>query len=125
VDQEFKKWMDVHEQERQGNIKGAKAALFAHLTEKCPQIARITARYSGYGDEGAVDEALYFGPGGEPIDFDDETLYGLVDNLFQYVTPDGFEINDGGDGEIHVYAATQKVVVEHNDNVVESDTYEA
>jgi hypothetical protein len=108
--------MDKYEQQRQGSAKGAKAELFAYLAEKCPQIARITAFYNGYADEGGVEEVHYFGAGGgdEPLDFDDETLYGLVDNLFQYVTPDGFVVNKGGDGEIHAYAATQKVVVEHN-----------
>jgi hypothetical protein len=127
VSQDFEQRMDEYEQRRQENAKGAKAALFAFLAEKCPQIARIIAYYNGYGDEGRIYEVRYFGAGGEPIDFDDETLYGLVDELFQYVTPDGFEDNDGGNGEIHAYAATQKVVVEHTQNVVhqERETYEA
>jgi hypothetical protein len=102
-------WLEKWREERQENIKGAKAALFAYLAEKRPQIARITARYSGSGDEGWVDEVCYFGPGGEPIDFNDETLAGLVDELFQYVTPGGFENNEGGDGEIHAHAATQSL----------------
>jgi hypothetical protein len=127
MDQEPNNWWDKWREERNEKIKEAKAALFACVAEKCPQIARITARYSGSGDEGCVDEVCYFGTGGEPIDFNDEMLAGLVDELFQYVTPVGFETNDGGDGEIHVDAATQKVVVEHNQNVVhqESNTYEA
>jgi hypothetical protein len=119
------KWFEEAREERQKGIKESKGALFAYLAERCPQIARITARYSGSCDEGWVDEVHYFGTEDEPIDFNDDVLAGLVDTLFQYVTPVGFETNEGGDGEIHAYAATQKVVVEHNQNVVRQDTYEA
>jgi hypothetical protein len=125
MDFDFEKLMEESRQQRQEGIKEAKAALFAYL-ERFPQVARITACYSGSGDEGWVDDVRYFGTGGDRIDLDDKRLSGLVDELFQYVTPDGFEINEGGDGEIHVYAAAQEVVVEHNQNVVyqESETYE-
>jgi hypothetical protein len=123
---DFEKLMEEDRQQRQGAIKKAKALLFAYLAETCPQIAHITACYSGSGDEGWVDEVRYFGAGGEPIDLDDNRLYDLVDSLFRYGPPGGFEINEGGDGEIHAYVAAQKVVVEHNYNVVyqESETYE-
>jgi hypothetical protein len=114
-------------QQPQENIKKAKAALFAYLADKQPLVTRISASYRGYDDEGWVDEVRYFGIEDESIDLKDETLAGLVEELFEWVTPLGFEINEGGDGEIHVYPATQKVVVEHNHNVVhqESESYEA
>jgi hypothetical protein len=46
--------------------------------------------------------------------------------LFSTVTPDGFEDDEGGDGEIEIICDSQMVIVHHNQNVVrqESDTYE-
>jgi hypothetical protein len=127
MDQEFDSWLEKAKQERQEGINQAKVALFACLANTHPHIARITAFYSGSGDEGFVDELFYYDANDAAINLEDDALAALVEKLFFYVTPEGFEINDGGDGEIHVYPATQKVVVEHNQNVVHqvSETYEA
>jgi hypothetical protein len=126
MDLDIEKLMEERRQERQEGAKNAKAALFAYLAKRRPQIERITVCYSGSGDEGWLDEVRYFGAGGERIDLDDERLSWLVDDLFEDGVPDRFGINEGGDGAIHVYAATQKVVVEHNCNCgcQESETYE-
>jgi hypothetical protein len=111
-------------------IDTAKAVLFAYLAERHPDVARIVVRYSGSGDEGYVDEIIGFGSldaDAEKTEFNDEHLKNLIDEVFCHVTPDGFENNEGGDGEIHIYPAIQKMIVHHYENVIhqEHETYEA
>lgn len=127
MDQEFEKSMEEYRQKRQEDIKKAKAELFAYLADEQPLITRITACHSGSNDQGWVDEIRYFGTNDESIEFQDAMLADLVNELFLYVTPEAFEVNEGGDGEIHIDPVTQQVAVEHNQYFVdqESNTYEA
>jgi hypothetical protein len=124
---EAMQWLTQYENERRQNLNDAKAALFDHLSRSHPHITHILVRYSGSGDEGWIDELNYYNAKNEAIaDINDEKLVNLVDDLFCYVTPDGFENNEGGDGEVHIYPGSRKAVVEHNYNIIhqESETYE-
>jgi hypothetical protein len=118
----------MNEQEKE-NVRQAKAALLDYLAEHYPKIAHITICYDGCGDEGYVNEVHYHDtlrPDAGEIDAKDEQLDELIKQLFWCVAPEGFEINEGGDGEIFVYPATKKVIVHHYQNIVtqEAQTYE-
>jgi hypothetical protein len=110
---EMDKWLEEAKEERLKGIKEAKAALFAYLAAAHPSVTRISASYSGSGDEGWVDEVRYYGANDEPAELRDEKLGELVEHVFDHVTPVGFENNEGGEGEIHIYPAALKVVVQH------------
>ncbi len=121
-------WFEQLKEERQENIRQAKATLFAYLAEKHPHITRISASYSGSCDEGCVDTIIWFDATEVAIvDLKDEKLNDLVNAVFEHVTPPGFQNNEGGDGEFHIYPGDQKVVVEHTQNILtqKHKTYEA
>jgi hypothetical protein len=125
LDQGMAEWLRQREEE----TTRAKTALFDYLAQHHPQIARIEAGYSGSGDEGFVDEVSYYDsatPDGKRIEVPDDHLGTLMDDLFIGVTPDGFENNEGGEGEIHIYPATRKIIVHHRQNIItqEHETYE-
>jgi hypothetical protein len=116
----------LDERQQLRKIERAKTALFDFLRDKYPAVAHIEVTYSGSGDEGCIDEVYLRGRGGEKVEARDPNLDDLVEALFSAVTPAGFGINDGGDGEISVDVAARKILVDHRQNIVhrEEDTYE-
>ncbi len=130
MNQNIEQFIDQLKRERQEQLIEAKAALFGYLAERHPQIAHITVSYDGYGDEGSINEShCYDGldPTSHEIEVKDEHLDDLLDTLLDHATPAGYEINEGGDGELHIYPATRKVIVHHWNNVItqEHAAYEA
>ena len=120
---------DKQFQERQQGIEQAKIALFGYLAEFHPQIARIGVQYDGYGDEGNVQDTFYYNTldvDAKDVALEDERMDKLIDDLFNLVTPDGFEIDDGGNGAIYIYPGSRTILVEHYQNIVEQefDSYE-
>ena len=96
------------------------------LQQRHPNVAHIEVRYSGYGDEGNIDDVKFYGEHANELELNDDQCVKLIDEVFFYVTPCGFECDDGGDGEIHICPATQKIIVHHNQNIVhqEQESYE-
>jgi len=117
------------EQETQENITQAKAALFAYLAEHYPQIVRIMVVYSGYGDEGYISDGgiEYYDEDNNIIEPEpDAKLNDLIEDIHSHATPDGYEVNEGGDGEIEIKVAEQQIIINHNQNQLSqrSETYE-
>lgn len=117
-------WSDRKEQ--LGEIEKAKTALFKFLKDKYPNILQIAVSYDGNGDEGFVEYFACHDKDNTICEVKDGKLDELIDELFVVATPEGFENNEGGGGEIIVEVSAKTVEVRHYQNVVrqESMTYE-
>lgn len=88
--------------------------LQAYLTDG---IAKVVARYSGYGDQGAVDDLEFFSASGESVDRSHDP--DLEDCIYEFL-PAGFEINDGGQGTVTIDVKSCKVTIAHEENYTET-----
>lgn len=123
-EQEWNEHVERWSQERKQGIEKAKAALFGYLADCHPDIARIEIHYDGYGDEGNVRDTFYYTTldgDDKGVELKDDKMDDLIEDVFDRVTPDGFEVNDGGNGVIHIYPDTCTIKVEHYQNIVEQE----
>lgn len=84
-------------------------------------ITKVTAHYSGSGDDGFIDE-IDFEPGepGQPMrrDLDDFFWEEVIQDHHQ-----GFHNGDGGFGTITWNIATDKITLQHNVYITDSRAY--
>jgi hypothetical protein len=85
-------------------------------------IAVVQASYSGYGDSGCVDTIDYLDVNNKPIDITplDPSLGPKIERLFREFLPDGFENNEGGQGDITLAVQKGVVTIEHQENHTET-----
>lgn len=85
-------------------------------------VALVQVEYSGYGDDGCINHIAYLDQRGQPVNMDmvrsvsDPTL----ENVLYEFLPDGFEINDGGQGDITIDVQAGTVKLEHQENYTET-----
>lgn len=85
-------------------------------------VLTVEVEYSGYGDEGAIS-LLTFHPEGVEVSPD------LEERIWEWAfeaLPEGFEVNDGGQGKITIDVANATARIKHEWNILttESETYE-
>ncbi len=120
--------IEAEQAEWQREEQARHADTLAHLREAIiPKLERlgvvkVRLAYSGYGDSGAFDFIDYFNAAGKTIyigsngpDLDYEIEIAVEDFL-----PDGFEINEGGQGSITIDVAKGCLAINHQENVVET-----
>lgn len=91
-------------------------------------ITACTLDYSGEGDSGDINYVSFekdpaFGEL-KRNEVSDEIKNKLKDVAFRFL-PGGFEINDGGFGEVVIDFTTASIVVKHNERVVETTYFES
>lgn len=81
-----------------------------------------SATYSGSGDSGSIDAiTAYNGETAVALTAEQtELIDALVWSALEATHP-GFEINDGGDGEVTIDVATGTVVIGHNHTLIQSE----
>lgn len=82
-------------------------------------IEKVVAGYSGYGDSGDLHDLKCVGPEDKPVEIDDTLRATLVSFLYEFL-PDGYEINDGGQGDITLNLQTMRIELEHQENIMET-----
>jgi hypothetical protein len=82
-------------------------------------IEKVVGGYSGYGDSGDLHDLNCVGPGGNPVAIDDTLRKECVDFLYEFL-PDGYEINEGGQGDITLNLQTMRIELEHQENIIET-----
>ena len=82
-------------------------------------IEKVVGGYSGYGDSGDLHDLDCFGPEKQPVEIDESLREVLRRFLYEYL-PDGYEINDGGQGNVTVNLQTMRVELEHEENYTET-----
>ena len=82
-------------------------------------IEKVVGGYSGYGDSGDLHDLDCYGPEKQPVEIDESLREVLRRFLYEYL-PDGYEINDGGQGNVTVNLQTMRVELEHEENYTET-----
>ena len=91
----------------------------------------LEAWYDGYGDSGNIeDEAIWLGSEKTPVSVNATTLTPLdIDRLRDFLwmvvynLHPGFEINDGGRGEIRWDVRADRIDVDHSERFVDTNEY--
>jgi len=114
-------WFDDYERRRE--LEQQKTAKeFRQTTLPTLQsfgIEKVIGGYSGYGDSGDLHDLKCVGPEDKPVEIDDALRATLVDFLYQYL-PDGYENNDGGQGDVTLDLQTMRIELEHEQNIVDT-----
>ncbi len=86
-------------------------------------IARVEARYDGYGDSGNIEDVT-FEPAG--VQLAAGPLEELKDFLWAvpYELHPGFEINEGGYGEVTWDLVADRIDVSHNERFTDTNHHE-
>jgi hypothetical protein len=79
-------------------------------------VVRMEVRYSGSGDEGAIDQILAFSALGQPIELPGEIGKRIEDWIYELIPPD-FEIDSGSHGTLTLDVANRHIRIDH-DNIV-------
>jgi hypothetical protein len=114
-------WDDIH-----GRFEAEKADAIRAMLDHCDAlaelgVARLIVSYEGTGDSGETQNAVAFNAQDQEVVLPNalaEELAALADNLIPY----GYEIDDGGQGNIMLNVAARQIQHEHSDFYVESET---
>ena len=82
-------------------------------------IRKVVGGYSGYGDSGDLHDLSCVGPDEKPVEIDDALRRELVDFLYEFL-PDGYETNEGGQGDVTLDLSSMRIDVDHEENYTET-----
>jgi hypothetical protein len=112
--------MQKREEER---IEAAKTTLKRTIIPRLKKhgVATVESRYSGYGDSGCIETIEYFDAQNKFMTVPESRSKKTrpIDDVLNDFLPDGFEINDGGQGEIKIDVEAGTVTIEHQENYVQ------
>lgn len=95
--------------------------------QKLPDsLARVTLSFSGSGDSGNIDTFEFYDANGNELDFREALEDSLINNLFEEAANNdfaGYEINDGGSGDLYFDVYHQDGKVYFVLNLDESNLY--
>ncbi len=114
--------MHRHEQER---IEAAKATLKRTIIPRLKKhgVATVESRYSGYGDSGCIETVEYFDAKNQLMTVPESRSAKArsLDDVLHDFLPAGFEVNDGGQGEIRIDVQAGTVTINHQENYVQTN----
>ena len=114
-------WFDDYQRRRE-LLQQKRAEEFRQTTLPKLQalgIEKVVGGYSGYGDSGDLHDLDCYGPEKQPVEIDDPLRETCISFLYEYL-PDGYEINDGGQGNVTINLQTMRVELEHEENYTET-----
>ena len=121
---EFQQIIAHYHQSEQARLEQAKAKLRTEILPALVQhrVANVEAAYSGYGDSGAIDGTQFRDAAGQRVDRETipATLVEELENVLYEFLPSGFEINEGGQGDVTIDVAAGTVKLEHQENYTET-----
>jgi hypothetical protein len=116
--------MAQYRQNEQTRHEQTKARLKNEIIPRLKQwgVAKVKAEYSGYGDSGAVNHIAYLDAQDQPVNMDMVRAASdpEIENVLYQFLPAGFEINEGGQGDVTIDVATGTVKLEHQENYTET-----
>jgi hypothetical protein len=116
--------LDRFAQSDRERLSKAKAKLKDEIIPRLNQwgVAKVQAEYSGYGDSGAINHIAYLNQRGQPVNMDmvRSASDPDIENVLYEFLPDGFEINEGGQGDITIDVQAGTVKLEHQENYTET-----
>ena len=115
------KWIDDYERRRE--LEQQKCSKeFRQQTLPTLQslgIEKVVGGYSGYGDSGDLHDIDCLGSDGKSVEIDDLLRRKCVDFLYEFL-PDGYEINDGGQGTVTLNLQAMRIELEHEQNYTDT-----
>lgn len=123
-DAELSQFMAEYRQHEQARLETAKASLKADIIPRLKKwgVAKVKAEYSGYGDSGCINHIAYLNAHDQPVNMDlvRSASDPEIERVLYEFLPSGFEINEGGQGDVTVDVQTGTVNLEHQENVTET-----
>jgi len=85
-------------------------------------VSKVHAEYSGYGDSGSINFIAYLDAQGQPMNMDLVRAASdpEIERVLYELLPSGFEINDGGQGDVYLDVQAGTVKLEHQENYTET-----
>jgi hypothetical protein len=112
-----------HEHE-QARLEAAKATLKSTIIPRLKQwgVAKAKAEYSGYGDSGCINHIAYFDANDQPVNMDmvRSASDPEIEQVLYEFLPSGFEINDGGQGDVTIDVEADTVKLDHQENFTDT-----
>lgn len=89
-------------------------------------IATVRIEYSGYGDSGAINYVEYFDARDQAVDVHAAwpACGPMIENVVYEYLPDGFEINEGGQGDVYIDVQKKTLRLDHEENYTETDCHQ-
>lgn len=87
-------------------------------------VVTVTAHYSGYGDSGGVEECDFMTPDGKLKQLPPQSVIDGVCDYVESLLPPGYEINDGGQGNVALDIVRGTYKVHHETNVTRQEVEE-
>ena len=123
-DNYLERLMAQYHQQELARLDTAKARLKTEIIPRLKQwgVAKVKAEYSGYGDSGAINHIAYLDAQDQPVNMDMVRAASdpEIENVVYEFLPAGFEINDGGQGDVTIDVAAGTVKLEHGENYTET-----
>jgi hypothetical protein len=116
--------MAEYHQHEQARMEDAKARLKTEIIPRLKQwgVAKVHAEYSGYGDSGCINHIAYLDAHDQPVNMDMVRAASdpeIERALYEFL-PSGFEINEGGQGDVTIDVTAGTVKLEHQENYTET-----
>ena len=123
-DNYLERLMAQYRQQELTRLDTAKARLKTEIIPRLKQwgVVKVKAEYSGYGDSGAINHIAYLNAQDQPVNMDMVRAASdpeIEDVVYEFL-PAGFEINDGGQGDVTIDVAAGTVKLEHGENYTET-----
>jgi|688.fasta_scaffold47580_4 hypothetical protein len=113
-----------YHQHEHARLETAKAKLRAEIFPRLKQwgVAKVKAEYSGYGDSGAINHIAYLDSQNQPVNMDmvRAACDPEIERVLYEFLPSGFEINDGGQGDVTIDVQAGTVKLDHQENYTET-----
>ena len=125
TDHEYlEQFMAQYRQQELARLDTAKARLKTEIIPRLKQwgVSKVRAEYSGYGDSGCIDGITYLDAHDQPVNMDmvRSASDPEIERVLYEFLPSGFEINDGGQGDVTIDVAAGKVTLAHQENYTDT-----
>ena len=124
LDPTLQAFFAAHHKAEQAHTETALATLKHELIPRLMKwgVAKVQAEYSGYGDSGCINHIAYLDAQNQPINMDLVRAASdpQIESVLYEFLPDGFEIDEGGQGDVCIDVATGTVTLEHQENYTET-----
>ncbi len=116
--------MAEYRQHEHARLETAKAGLKAEIIPRLKQwgVSKVKAEYSGYGDSGCINHIAYLDAKDQPVNMDMVRAASDPDIervLYEFL-PAGFDINEGGQGDVTIDVQAGTVKLDHQENYTET-----
>jgi hypothetical protein len=120
----LEQFMAQYRQQEVARLDTAKARLKTEIIPRLKQwgVSKVKAEYSGYGDSGCIDGITYRDAHDQPVNMDmvRSASDPEIERVLYEFLPSGFEINDGGQGDVTIDVEAGTVKLDHQENFTDT-----